>query len=177
MVSDGPVWRTSAISPHGHLARYTKLRVAHAPGMSGTFPRHRFQRKPLVSGPDMHHGTCATNVPWCMSGSLTRDGGENVPGIPGACATRNFTYLLRGPWINANVNVTESACIFLNDEVGNGNREFNVDTFGFICYKNRKMFHKISTFFPPRTILVSTMQATNSWGLSPENIRFVTEFR
>ena len=22
----------------------------------------------------------------------------NVPGIPGACATRNFTYLARGPW-------------------------------------------------------------------------------
>ena len=25
-------------------------------------------------------------------------GGENVPGIPGTCATRNFTYLIRGPW-------------------------------------------------------------------------------
>ena len=24
-------------------------------------------------------------------------GGENVPGIPGACAIRNFTYLARGP--------------------------------------------------------------------------------
>ena len=24
--------------------------------------------------------------------------GENVPGIPGACATCNFTYLVRGPW-------------------------------------------------------------------------------
>ena len=24
-------------------------------------------------------------------------GGENVPGIPGACATRNFTYLVIGP--------------------------------------------------------------------------------
>ena len=23
----------------------------------------------------MHHGTCVTRVPWCMSGSLTRDGG------------------------------------------------------------------------------------------------------
>ena len=32
-----------------------------------------------------------------MSGSPTRGGGENVPGIPGACATRNFTYLVRGP--------------------------------------------------------------------------------
>ena len=61
------------------------------------FPRHRLRRKPLVSDPDMHHGSCATHVPWCMSGSLTCGGGENVPGIPGACATRNFTYLVRGP--------------------------------------------------------------------------------
>ena len=46
----------------------------------------------------MHHGTCVTHVPWCMSGSLTRGGGENVPGISGAYATRNFTYLARDAW-------------------------------------------------------------------------------
>ena len=34
----------------------------------------------------MHHGTCVTHVPWCMSGSLTCGDRENVPGIPGACA-------------------------------------------------------------------------------------------
>ena len=62
------------------------------------FPRGRLQRKLLVSDPDMHHGTCVTHVPWCMSGSLNRGGGENVPGIPGACASRNITYLARGPW-------------------------------------------------------------------------------
>ena len=50
------------------------------------FPRRRFQRKPLVSDPGMHHGTCVTHVPWCMSGSLTCGDGENIPGIPGACA-------------------------------------------------------------------------------------------
>ena len=63
----------------------------------GTFSCHRLQRKPLVSDPDMHHGTCVTHVPWCISGSLNRGGGENVPGIPGASATRNFSYLVRGP--------------------------------------------------------------------------------
>ena len=26
-----------------------------------------------------------------------RGGGENVPGIPGACTTRNFTYVVRDP--------------------------------------------------------------------------------
>ena len=45
----------------------------------------------------------AWRVWWCMLGSLTRGGsfevggGENVPDIPGACATHNFTYLVRGP--------------------------------------------------------------------------------
>ena len=51
---------------HGPLARYVKLRVAHAPGMPGTFsPPSR------ISDPDMHHGTCVMHVPWCMPGSLT----------------------------------------------------------------------------------------------------------
>ena len=62
------------------------------------FPCHRIQRKPLVSVPAMHHGTCVTHVPWCMSGPLTRGVGENVPGIPGVCATLNFTYMVRNPW-------------------------------------------------------------------------------
>ena len=38
------------------------------------FPCNRLQRKVLVSDPSMHHGTCVTHVPWCMSGSLTRAG-------------------------------------------------------------------------------------------------------
>ena len=62
------------------------------------FPRH--QRKPLVSDPGMYPGTCVTHVLWCMPGSLTRSGGENVPDIPGACATRNVAYLARDPWMN-----------------------------------------------------------------------------
>ena len=59
---------------------------ACAGNAGNVFPRRRFQRKPLVSDPDMHHGMCVTHVPWCMSGSLTCGNGENVPGIPGACA-------------------------------------------------------------------------------------------
>ena len=62
------------------------------------FSRRRLQSKPLISDPGVHHGTCLMHVPWCMSGSLTRGGGENLPGIPGACAIRNFAYLVRGPW-------------------------------------------------------------------------------
>ena len=53
-------------SVNGPLTRYAKLRVVHAPGMPGTF-----SPPPLVSDPDMHHGTCLTHVPWCMPGLRT----------------------------------------------------------------------------------------------------------
>ena len=79
---------------HDPLNKYVKLRVAHALGCRERFPGHRLQSKPLVSDPGMHHGTCVTHVPWCMSGSLTRGGGENLPGNPIACANRNFTNLV-----------------------------------------------------------------------------------
>ena len=48
------------------LARYVNQRIAHVPGMPGTF-------SPLlrVSDPDTHHGMCVTHVPPCMPGSLT----------------------------------------------------------------------------------------------------------
>ena len=59
---------------------------ACAGNAGNVFPRRRFQRKPIVGDPGMHHGTCVTHVQWCMSGSLTCGDGENVPGIPGACA-------------------------------------------------------------------------------------------
>ena len=89
-------WRqytTDHLDGSGPLNRYVKLRVAHALGMPGTF-----SPPPRLSKADMYHGTCVTHVPWCMPGSLTSGGGENVPGILGACATRNFTYLVRGPY-------------------------------------------------------------------------------
>ena len=46
-------------------------------------PRHQLQRKPLVSDPCMHHGTCMTHAPWCTSGSLSRGGGKKTfPAFP-----------------------------------------------------------------------------------------------
>ena len=56
-----------------------------------------------VSDPNMHHGTCVAHVPWCIPGSLTSAllwsrWREKPTGISGACATRNFAYLIRGPW-------------------------------------------------------------------------------
>ena len=72
---------------HGPLTRYVKLRIALL-----------ISNETAISDPGMHPGTCVTHVLRCMSGSLISGGGENVPGIPGACATRNFTYLARGSW-------------------------------------------------------------------------------
>ena len=54
--------RSSSQLNHGSLARYVKLRVAHAPGT--------FSSPPWLSDPDMHHGTCVMHVPWCLPGSL-----------------------------------------------------------------------------------------------------------
>ena len=41
---------------YGPLVRYVKLPIEHAPGMLG-----KFALPPLVSDPDIHHGTCVTH--------------------------------------------------------------------------------------------------------------------
>ena len=62
----------------GPLARYVKLRVAHAPGMPGTFS------PPLrVSDPDMHYGTCVMHAGianWRFP--LKSDTGKKFPAFP-----------------------------------------------------------------------------------------------
>ena len=83
---------------HVPFTRHVKLRGAYVPGMPGIY-----SPPPRVRDPDIYHGTCAMHVSWFMSGSLSSGflwirWQENVPGISGACATRNFTYLGRGPW-------------------------------------------------------------------------------
>ena len=60
------------------------------------FPRHRLQRKPLVSDP-----ACITaRVSRITHVLVMHIRIANGAGIPGACTTRNFTYLARGHWIN-----------------------------------------------------------------------------
>ena len=83
------------------------------------FPHRRLQRKRLVSDPGMHHGTYATQVPWCMSGSQSMRRRGHVPGIPGACATHNFMYRVTCPWLtvlkrNSTVSLTLSRACFLS---------------------------------------------------------------
>ena len=64
------------------------------------FPRHRGLAIP----------TCITARAWRTRRDACRErwlavsfevgGGKNVPGTPGACATKNFMHLVRGPWNN-----------------------------------------------------------------------------
>ena len=51
------------------------------------------------------------HVPWCMSGSLTRGGGKDVPSIPGACANRIWQVAHWGPGLQAHTCVTESRLV------------------------------------------------------------------
>ena len=89
-------WDREPLKAH-HFSVWRRLRMPRQ--CRERFPRHPLPKKLLVSDPGMRHGTCVT---WCMSVSPTRGGGggENVPVIPGAYSTRNFTYLARGPWSN-----------------------------------------------------------------------------
>ena len=68
--------------------------------MPGTFSpppisKKTASKRPRHASRHVRHASAVMHV-----GSLTRCGVENVPGIPGACATRNFTYLARGPWMD-----------------------------------------------------------------------------
>ena len=72
------------------------------------FPYHRGLATP----------TCITARAWRTCRDAWRDrylmasfevgGGENDPGIPGACTTRNFMYLVRGPLVQSLVFVVQA---------------------------------------------------------------------
>ena len=72
--SNGCFLRSSAVITRSSITWYCthhswqirKMRVAHAPGMPGTF-----SPPPRFSDSDMHHGTCVTYVSRCMLLSLT----------------------------------------------------------------------------------------------------------
>ena len=80
------LWAHDEFHFHGPPTRYVKLWVAHAPGMPGTARVWRACRD-----------ACRDRK---LAVSFEVSGGGNIPGIPGTCATRNFTYLVRGPCYN-----------------------------------------------------------------------------
>ena len=64
-------------------------------GNAGLFPPPPTSKETVVSDPGMHHGTSRAVM---YGGIAIPRGRKNVPSIPGACATRNVRYLVRGPW-------------------------------------------------------------------------------
>ena len=120
---------------YGTLTRYIKLRVAHAPGMPGTF-----SPPPRVSDPDMHHGTCGTHVPWCMPGSLTS--GFLWSRWRGKCSRPSRR--MRNPPFYVSGKISFSVAIFCSQmKIEWGNRAFKTS---FPSYTN--------TFIVlPRTVL------------------------
>ena len=85
----------ASLAGYGPLVRYVKLRVAHAPGMPGTFypPPTSKETPHYWSRHASRHVRHARTV---MHVGITKPlWRRNVAGNPGACATRNFTYLIR----------------------------------------------------------------------------------
>ena len=88
---------------HGPLARYVQLWVAHLPGMSGTFspPSTSVEAaswRSRIASRHVRHARAVMNA-----GIANPRWRESVPGILGACANRNFTYLARCPLLSKHV--------------------------------------------------------------------------
>ena len=103
--------------PHnGPITRYVKLRIAHAPGMPGTFPHHRLQMKPLVNDSSMHHGTCVMHhddvIKWKhfpRNWPFVREIHRSPVNFPHKCQWRGaLMFSLIYAWINDWVNNREA---------------------------------------------------------------------
>ena len=83
---------------NGPLARLIKFGLRMRREFRECYPRHRGLMIPACITTRAWR-TCRDACPdrW-LAFSFEVAGGEYVPGIPGACATRNFTYLVRGPY-------------------------------------------------------------------------------
>ena len=83
---------------HGPLIRYVKLRVAPAPELPGTFsPPRGFAIQTCITACAWRNAVIHTGI--ADSRFPLKSVAGKVPGIPGACATHNHTYLVRGLWI------------------------------------------------------------------------------
>ena len=80
------IFRDNKVNPMGLLPDTLNWGLCMRRECRERFPLHRLQRKPLVSDPGMHHGTCV--------------GIANLfPVFPAHAQPAIFTYLARGPWL------------------------------------------------------------------------------
>ena len=84
---------------HGPLARYVKLRVAHAPRMPGTFSPPPTSKE-TASQRSRHASRHVRDARVVMHVGIAnpRWRGKRSQSIPGAYTTCNFTYLAKVPW-------------------------------------------------------------------------------
>ena len=88
--------RGDTVCSYGPLTRYVTLRVALLRECRERFPRHRgLALETCITAWSTCRDACGDR--W-LSDSFEVGGGENVPGIPSACTTRNFRYLIRGSY-------------------------------------------------------------------------------
>ena len=87
------VWAVFQCPPWASYQIAGKIAGCACVGNAGNvFPAIDFKENRYLAIPEY-----ITVRAWCMSGSLARGDGENILGISGACATRKFIYLVRGP--------------------------------------------------------------------------------
>ena len=117
----------------------------------------------------MHHGTCVTHVPWCMSGSLTCGDGKNVPGIPGACAPGNLRIWQEAHWIESLETFGTSAIFEVLQRIdvsANNIRSFNVSNLRHMpqLYDLNLYANKITHFEDFRNFSTETIHlGDNPW--------------
>ena len=146
---------------HGPLARCVNLRVVHAMAMPGTFSppppsKETARSRSRDASRYMRHARVVMHV-----GIANPQWRGNVPGIPGACATRNFTYLARGQWTQHRyrkhtLNITEMSVLLL----------FSIKHLYISIHIYRISLCKLHTASPPRvttTYIVSGLMRWVHW--------------
>ena len=76
-------WNSFCITGPWASCQIRKIASCACAGNAGNIPpRRRFQRKPLVSDPGMHHGTCDTHVLDACRDRLPAVAGKTFPAFP-----------------------------------------------------------------------------------------------
>ena len=120
-------WPACSLFGHGLLTRYVKLRVAHAPGMPGTFfPAADFKGNRKLAIPACISARASRTCRDSCRDRLPAVAGKTFPAFPGH-ATRNFTYLVRSPWSDRQKIHPRTWM-----RHGHGNMSFQTQTFNVI---------------------------------------------
>ena len=102
-----------------------------------------------------------------MSGSLTRGCEENVPGIPGACATRNLIYLVRGLCLSCMYGMKEGNLVIACVCSVHRNARYNVINYHTISYHNCAIPHtmRLAVMLPRFLLVLWTLQRLHMSGI------------